>query len=131
MLVLLCIHPRVAFLMYFYSVYITTLAFRLTVPPKFARLWGDLLDETAHLEDSDGRRWQVKVSKIDGCLAFGKGWDVFVLQHSIVVGEMLVFKYAEVSTFIVQIFGKSACERRHFRPIIHDDRSKSLVHYHL
>ncbi|CAA7394378.1 unnamed protein product [Spirodela intermedia] len=118
MLVLLCIHPRVAFLMYFYS----------TVPPKFARLWGDLLDETAHLEDSDGRRWQVKVSKMDGCLAFGKGWDVFVLQHSIVVGEMLVFKYAEVSTFIVQIFGKSACERRHFRPIIHDDRSKSLVH---
>lgn len=65
---------------------------------------------------------------MDGRLAFGEGWDVFVVQHSIMVGELLVFKYAEVSSFIVQIFGKSGCERWHFCQRTHDDRDESVLH---
>ena len=66
------------------------------------------------MEDSDGRRWAVKVAEINGRLIFQHGWSQFVEQHSIVVGEFLVFNYARKSNLLVQIFGISGCERRHF-----------------
>ncbi|XP_038989696.1 B3 domain-containing protein Os02g0598200-like isoform X1 [Phoenix dactylifera] len=91
----------------------------LFIPPKF-----DLLDESfnhnIYLEDSDGNSSRVKLSMKDGCLVFQDGWREFVLDHSIEVGEFVIFKYVGEFLFSVQIFGVSACERVCFH-----DKNKS------
>lgn len=44
-------------------------------------------------------------------LYFESGWRDFVFDHSIQVGEILVFRYEGQSSFSVQLFDQSACEK--------------------
>ncbi|KAF3342077.1 B3 domain-containing protein [Carex littledalei] len=83
----------------------------LYIPPAFAQTMTDLLDKNILLEDSSGARWSVRVCMKRRCLAFGHGWCRFVLDHSIDVGEFLVFRKVSKSIFVVQIFSISGCER--------------------
>ena len=57
----------------------------------------------------------VKLSEIDGSLAFQQGWQDFVLDHSISFGEFVIFKHISVSRYIVQIYGTSGSERLQFQ----------------
>ncbi|MQL91201.1 hypothetical protein Taro_023808 [Colocasia esculenta] len=86
----------------------------LIVPPKFARLLRGLVGQKFYLENADGNRWEIKLLKIDNCLAFQEGWNEFVSYHSIQLGEIVIFKYINPCSFCVQIFGVSGCERSHF-----------------
>uniref|UniRef100_A0A1D1XE61 B3 domain-containing protein Os01g0905400 n=1 Tax=Anthurium amnicola TaxID=1678845 RepID=A0A1D1XE61_9ARAE len=96
----------------------------LIVPPKFARLLQNLVGQNFYFEILNGRRWEVKLSKVDDHLAFQQGWNDFVSHHSIQVGEILVFKHVCTSSFVVQIFGVSGCERSFFPEIIDGEMHK-------
>ncbi|XP_059657283.1 B3 domain-containing protein Os01g0905400-like [Cornus florida] len=81
------------------------------LPPKFARTVSALVGQKTHLEDAIGRRWIVTVSKINGSIAFQKGWHGFSLDHDLEVGDFLVFNYIKGSHFVVQIYGKTGCHK--------------------
>ncbi|EHA8589676.1 putative B3 domain-containing protein [Cocos nucifera] len=91
----------------------------LFIPPTFDLL-DELINNNIYLEDSDGNFSSVKLSVKNGSLVFQEGWREFVLDHSIEVGEFVVFKYVGELSFSVQIFGVSACERVCFH-----DKNKS------
>nr|XP_010930015.1 B3 domain-containing protein Os02g0598200 isoform X2 [Elaeis guineensis] len=93
----------------------------LFIPPTFDLL-DELINHNIYLEDSDGNSSRVKLSVKDGSLVFQEGWREFVLDHSIEVGEFVVFKHVGELSFSVQIFGVSACERVCF----HDKNKTSL-----
>lgn len=82
------------------------------VPPRFAKTITELEGERTYLEDSTGQKWKVNLSKVNGSLAFQKGWCEFSSSHGIKLGELLVFNYIKGSHFNVQIFGRSGCEKR-------------------
>ncbi|XP_042520048.1 B3 domain-containing protein Os01g0905400-like isoform X2 [Macadamia integrifolia] len=86
----------------------------LFIPPKFARTVSSMLGWKTYLEDSNGQRWRVKVSTIDGSLAFRQGWDEFASVHFLEEGQFLVFTYIIGSHFVVQIYDKSGCEKLNF-----------------
>ncbi|GMP35394.1 hypothetical protein CsSME_00007843 [Camellia sinensis var. sinensis] len=86
----------------------------LFLPPKFARTVSDLIDQKTELEDASGQRWTVTLSKYDGSLAFQQGWPAFSLEHGLEIGDFVLFHYIEQSHFVVQIYGKSGCEKLYF-----------------
>ena len=44
-------------------------------------------------------------------LFFRSGWQEFVKDNSLELGDFLVFKYVGKSTFNVKIYGRNACEK--------------------
>ncbi|KAJ4960606.1 hypothetical protein NE237_020516 [Protea cynaroides] len=86
----------------------------LFLPPKFARTLCSMLGQKSKLEDSNGQRWRVKLSTIDGSLAFRQGWDEFASDHSLKIGQLLVFTYIIGSHFVVQIYDENGCEKLNF-----------------
>lgn len=73
-----------------------------------------LVGKETKIEDKTGARWPVTVSKVNGYLAFQRGWRKFFSDHRLKTGELLVFKYVRGSHFVVRIYGISACDRENF-----------------
>lgn len=86
------------------------LAYFQHLPPKFARDVRDLVGQKTQIEDSNGHKWTVEFSLVDGSLAFQEGWHKFVEDHQLEHGEILVFNYVKHGHFVVRIYGLSACE---------------------
>lgn len=82
----------------------------VTVPPRFARL-ASLVAQETYLEDSSGRKWNVILSDFNGSVAIGKGWNRFVVDHGIQLGDFVVFHYIRGSHFVVQTYGTHGCEK--------------------
>lgn len=108
----------------FFKVMIGSFSRYLFLPPKIAFEALTLVDQRTVLEDMNGRRWSVMLSIINGSLAFQEGWSKFVSDHCIEFGEFLVFDYIIGSHFIVQIFGKSGCEKLKFSARNHSNYSE-------
>ncbi|XP_052141667.1 B3 domain-containing protein Os02g0598200 [Oryza glaberrima] len=86
----------------------------LFIPPAVAPSLKDLIDRHVYLEDSEGKCSKIRLSVVDGSLAFYEGWNSFVSEHCIKWGEFLLFEYTPESTFSVRVFGIDSCERLHF-----------------
>lgn len=87
----------------------------LFLPPRFAHSVQKKVGKSTWLEDSNGEKWKVRFTKIDGLLAFEEGWNKFWLAHGLKVGDFLVFHYIMESHFVVLMYGESGCpEIRHF-----------------
>ncbi|KAI3931420.1 hypothetical protein MKX01_040337 [Papaver californicum] len=86
----------------------------LFIPPIFARSIATLDNQVIYLEDAKGSHWKVKLAKVDGSLAISKGWNDFVADHSIKLGDFLVFSYVSDTLFEVQIFESTGCEKLSF-----------------
>lgn len=101
----------------------------LFLPPRFARSVQNMVGKATRLEDSSGEKWTVKVTRIDGLLAFKEGWNGFSTAHGLKVGDFLVFHYIMDSHFVVSMYGQSGSpEIRHFgfnRHQMKDTREKS------
>ncbi|KAF8388726.1 hypothetical protein HHK36_025406 [Tetracentron sinense] len=54
-----------------------------------------------------GKSWRVKING----LRFEEGWKDFARDHSLRVGDFLVFRYEKDMVFDVLVFDTSACER--------------------
>ncbi|XP_026405352.1 uncharacterized protein LOC113300340 isoform X2 [Papaver somniferum] len=86
----------------------------LFIPPVYARSIATLDNQVIILEDAMGEQWKVKLAKVDGSLAISKGWNDFVIDHSIKLGDFLVFSYLADTFFQVQIFESTGCEKLSF-----------------
>ncbi|XBI47027.1 hypothetical protein VPH35_111099 [Triticum aestivum] len=88
----------------------------LLIPPEVAeapKMVG-FTNRQVCLEDSEGKSSMVRLSVVDGSLAFYQGWNNFVSDHSIKWGELLVFEYTGRSKFFVWVFGANSWERASF-----------------
>ncbi|KAJ6824884.1 B3 domain-containing protein-like [Iris pallida] len=81
------------------------------IPPKFSQTLQGLVKKNIYLKDYTGSMWMVKLSVIDGSMAFEYGWNDFVLSHSITVGEILTFRRTSITDFSVHIYSTSGSER--------------------
>uniref|UniRef100_A0A0E0K1Z4 TF-B3 domain-containing protein n=1 Tax=Oryza punctata TaxID=4537 RepID=A0A0E0K1Z4_ORYPU len=86
----------------------------LFIPPAVAPSFKDLINCHVYLEDSEGKSSKIRLSVVDGSLAFYEGWNSFVSEHCIKWGDFLLFEYTPESTFSVRVFGMDSCERLHF-----------------
>ncbi|XP_074294697.1 uncharacterized protein LOC141622568 [Silene latifolia] len=84
----------------------------LVLPPIFAKKLKSLEGRKMTLEDSNRRTWDVLMSDVEGALAFQKGWRNFALDHNIERGDLLVFCHVGNSRFLVEIYGKSGCQKK-------------------
>nr|QDX18312.1 B3 domain-containing protein Os01g0905400-like isoform X1 [Cymbidium sinense] len=87
----------------------------LFIPPMVACTLKGLAKKYCFIEDVAGRNWNVKMSMVDGSLAFQNGWHDFVSDHSITVGEFVLFTYIGELLFSARIFGTNALERVDFQ----------------
>jgi hypothetical protein len=85
-----------------------------SVPPRVALELEDLTNHHVYLQDSEGKLSKIRLSVVDGSLAFHQGWNIFVSDHLIKWGDFLLFEHTAKSTFSVRIFGRDSCERLHF-----------------
>ncbi|ONK57191.1 uncharacterized protein A4U43_C10F17540 [Asparagus officinalis] len=100
----------------FFKIMIGDFGEALFIPPTFARTLQGLINKKIYLEDSAGNRSIVKLSATkDGSLIFKQGWHDFILDHSISLGEIVIFKHIGISQFTVQIYGTSGSERFQFK----------------
>uniref|UniRef100_A0ACD5Z128 Uncharacterized protein n=2 Tax=Avena sativa TaxID=4498 RepID=A0ACD5Z128_AVESA len=83
----------------------------LLLPPVVAEKLMDLANRWVNLEDSEGTFSEVRLSMVNGSLAFHQGWNDFVSDHSIKLGDFLLFEYTARSQFSVRVFGMDSCER--------------------
>ncbi|KAL3824271.1 hypothetical protein ACJIZ3_020300 [Penstemon smallii] len=82
----------------------------LYLPPKFARTVRDLAGKMTRIEDSAGKKCDVKFSCVNGSLAFQEGWPNFFQDHRLEYGDVLIFNYIKGSHFIVHVYDTTACE---------------------
>ncbi|CAA3010973.1 B3 domain-containing protein Os02g0598200-like [Olea europaea var. sylvestris] len=82
----------------------------LYLPPIFVQKVQQFIGQHTLLVDSTGRQWPVKISSIDGYLAFKKGWHEFAIDHGLEVGHLLIFSYIKGGNFDVRIYGRSGRE---------------------
>ncbi|KAJ4951224.1 hypothetical protein NE237_028056 [Protea cynaroides] len=84
----------------------------LKIPIAFFKHLKDRASHVVSLMGPSGKTWQVRlVWNIDGWF-FQDGWSVFVSDHSIEVGDVIVFRYDGESQFSLRIFDRSACEKK-------------------
>ncbi|KAM0940248.1 putative transcription factor B3-Domain family [Dioscorea sansibarensis] len=96
----------------FFKIMIGNFSDAMFIPPICIGTLEVLLDKYCSIEDSNGQIWEVKLSLLNGSMAFTHGWRDFVFDHSIVVGELVVFRYANTGTkFHAQIFSTTGAER--------------------
>lgn len=81
------------------------------MPPKFVKNVMDLVGQETELEDSRGICWTVSLSYYKGKLAFHKGWDKFSFDNHLMIGDFLIFNRIKGGHFVVQAFGRDACEK--------------------
>ncbi|XP_038894886.1 B3 domain-containing protein Os01g0905400-like [Benincasa hispida] len=86
----------------------------LYFPPMFAATLSRLVDKKVVLEDSLGQQWKVTVSNCEGSLAFQEGWNTFSLDHSLEIGDFLIFNHVMDLHFDVSIYTKTGCEKIEF-----------------
>eukprot|EP01018_Ginkgo_biloba_P001361 Gb_14074 [translate_table: standard] len=97
---------------YFFKVMLGDYATVLRIPPAFVEQLRYQILQNAYLEGPSGQTWLVTLCCTSSGMSFEHGWQTFVSDHSLDFGDFLVFKYVGKSHFIVQIFGRSGCEKR-------------------
>ncbi|KAF5730923.1 hypothetical protein HS088_TW19G00525 [Tripterygium wilfordii] len=86
----------------------------LYIPPKFSPMVSSLIGQKTFLEDSNGKKWETQISKLNVSFAFQQGWQLFASGHGLGVGDFLVFYYITGSHFVVDIYDKSGCQKLDF-----------------
>jgi hypothetical protein len=82
-----------------------------SIPPAFIRHFNGAIPKKAILFDHTKKPWQVTLEQTEGRLCFKNGWQCFASDHSLELGDFLVFKYNRNSSFEVKIFSKYGCKK--------------------
>ncbi|MQL73928.1 hypothetical protein Taro_006280, partial [Colocasia esculenta] len=96
---------------HFFKVLLGDFSHQLSIPRKFVFLFHEKLPETVDLKDPLGKRWHVKLKKAEDYIFLEDGWEEFVRDHSLEVGDFLVFRFSGDSCLNVLIFDASGCEK--------------------
>ncbi|KAL5557180.1 hypothetical protein UlMin_039416 [Ulmus minor] len=84
---------------------------QMCIPQAFVRGFIRTNPDNATIRDPTGKSWQVNVVKVDEDLFFGAGWEVFVSENSLRLGDFLLFNYDGTSLFHVKIFLRNGCRK--------------------
>ncbi|MCD9646008.1 hypothetical protein HAX54_035502 [Datura stramonium] len=82
------------------------------IPQKFAKNLRAKLKDYISLKGPSGTTWSVGLTGNENSLFLKHGWKEFVDAHSLVEGDLLIFKYNGNSQFDVLVFDRqSSCEK--------------------
>ncbi|XP_021809455.1 B3 domain-containing protein Os03g0619600-like isoform X4 [Prunus avium] len=84
--------------------------YRMSIPKKFLRKYGDDLSNPVLLKLPNGSKWNVELRRWKGEAWFDKGWAEFSEFYSLEHCHSLVFRYEGNSKFHICIFDKSFVE---------------------
>ncbi|XP_010924476.1 B3 domain-containing protein Os11g0197600 isoform X7 [Elaeis guineensis] len=97
---------------HFFKVYFPELSSdHLKIPPAFRKYIEHELPGTVSLKGPSGGTWNVEFVKSSKGLLFANGWKKFVADHSIELGDFLVFRYDGGLHFSVLVLDATACEK--------------------
>ncbi|CAI9281945.1 unnamed protein product [Lactuca saligna] len=83
---------------------------QLRIPPDFIKHLDQKIPEKIVLKDVSGRVWHVDVNREKTGVFLKNGWNRFVKEKSLQLGQFMVFRYKRrSSSFTVRLFGKNAC----------------------
>ncbi|XP_043697872.1 putative B3 domain-containing protein Os03g0621600 [Telopea speciosissima] len=101
----------------FFKVLLGDFSRRLKIPSDFVKHFKKNRPKKFILQSTNGKSWRVRVKKIKGSWFLQRGWQLFVMYHSLQVGDFLVFEFNGKSKFRVTVYDRSACEKE--LPIYH------------
>ncbi|KAF8024274.1 LOW QUALITY PROTEIN: hypothetical protein BT93_F1463 [Corymbia citriodora subsp. variegata] len=97
---------------HFFEIYSSSLSSRrLKIPDKFVKHMEGWTSGLALLEGPSGNTWHVELIQENREFFLNSGWHSFVRDHSIVSGDLLVFRHDGNLHFYVQVFEDSSCEK--------------------
>ncbi|KAK6917944.1 B3 DNA binding domain, partial [Dillenia turbinata] len=82
------------------------------VPPAFLRHFGGIVPKKVIFKDMKKKLYNVYVEKVKRDFYFLDGWEEFVNDQPIELGDFLVFKYNRHAAFDVKIFGTNGCKKK-------------------
>ncbi|XP_058069232.1 B3 domain-containing protein Os01g0723500-like [Magnolia sinica] len=97
---------------HFFKVLLGDFSHSLRIPPAFVKYIAKEVSQRAILKGPSGRIWHVELCKRTSGTYLQNGWQEFVKDHSLQEYEFLVFRYDGDVHFTVQIFDRTACEKK-------------------
>lgn len=64
------------------------------------------------MKSLQGKDWNVELEQDGNKLLMRNGWDRFVIDNSLELGEFLIFVYVSKTMFIVKIFSINGCVKK-------------------
>ncbi|PWA81013.1 AT hook, DNA-binding motif-containing protein [Artemisia annua] len=122
----------------FFDVFLPDRTSHQMIPPEFLKHFEHKIPKTVILKDLSGRVWHVDIKQGKNGVFMENGWNRFVNDKSLELGQFMVFRYSKQSTtFTVRIFGRDACkseDQASEKPLIRvkeeeeSDQESTLVH---
>lgn len=81
------------------------------IPPAFVKEFRGNIPNEVILRDVRGKHCHVGLEKVERDVLIKNGWQEFVRDHSVALGDFLVFSYNGNALFDVSIFGRSGCRK--------------------
>ncbi|XP_040366131.1 putative B3 domain-containing protein Os03g0621600 [Rosa chinensis] len=97
----------------FFKVLFGDFSKRLLIPPDFTKnfIWNGRSPHECALRGPSGQCWAVELKRTENGLFFQNGWQCFVKDHHLELGDFLIFRHDGESKFNVIIYDRSACEK--------------------
>ncbi|XP_028757660.1 B3 domain-containing protein Os01g0723500 [Neltuma alba] len=97
---------------HFYELYSSTpCSDRLRIPSGFTHCFEGRTSGLVSLTGPSGNTWHVQLVKEGNDLFLHHGWQMFLEDHFMEVGDLLVFRYEGHLHFNVLVFDQRACEK--------------------
>ncbi|GAB2282546.1 hypothetical protein Dimus_017087 [Dionaea muscipula] len=85
---------------------------QLQIPSGFQKhMRGTSVPRKWTIKNSANKRWVVYLERQEDAFLFTDGWEEFVDEQSLELGDFLVFGYDGDSTFSVKIYGRNGCAK--------------------
>ncbi|KAL3350359.1 hypothetical protein AABB24_023042 [Solanum stoloniferum] len=85
---------------------------RLKIPTCFTYYKNEKLPKKIYLRDRFGNMWSIGVNKIGGNFYFQYGWEKFIEDNTVEVGDFLIFDYDGNRIFDFKLLGRTKCEKK-------------------
>ncbi|KAH0693841.1 hypothetical protein KY285_020938 [Solanum tuberosum] len=96
----------------FFKVMVPGFHSKLTIPPAFfPKLKGDKSEKGTIIKGKD--TWNVEINRSEkGVISFDKGWEEFVQNHDLRVGDFAVFEHLGNMSFSVTLLDSTGCDKK-------------------
>ncbi|TMW95269.1 hypothetical protein EJD97_009154 [Solanum chilense] len=96
----------------FFKVMVPGFHYKLTIPPAFfPKLKGDKSEKGTIIKGKD--TWNVEINRSEkGIISFDKGWEEFVQNHDLRVGDFAVFEHLGDMRFSVTLLDSTGCDKK-------------------
>ncbi|GAB4847037.1 hypothetical protein Ancab_026049 [Ancistrocladus abbreviatus] len=85
---------------------------QLLIPPSFQKHLKENPPQKTTITGPHNRKWSVNLKREGKDYFFKEGWQDFVKDHAIELGDFLVFRYDASSSFSVKLFGRNGCLKK-------------------